>query len=88
MAWLLIILGNSLADFNRRGSDHGIEIGIVIRRTPEDIHAQSAFFERLGVAVKRTLHHKTQKIREAFALSKLRARENPPDLYSSEALRR
>jgi hypothetical protein len=69
VAFFMVILGDSLTNFDGGGANHRIEIGIVVRRSPEDFDAQRAFLERLGMTVERALYDETQQIRKALALA-------------------
>jgi len=80
MAFLVIVLRNSLPNFHRRGADHGIEVGVVIRSASENFYAQGSFLERLGMTMQRALDDEAQQIWEAFALAEQRAGENALEL--------
>jgi hypothetical protein len=81
VAFLVVILGDSLTNLHGCRANHGIEIGIVIRGPSENFDTQGSFLERLSVTMQRAFYNEAQQIWEALALAKQRARENPLQLF-------
>ena len=77
------ILRDPLANLHGCGSDHGIEVGIVIRLPAKDFDTERSFFQRFRMTMKRAFHHKTQQIREAPALLEEWTGEDPLQLFAN-----
>ena len=62
--------------------DSGVIARVVARRAPEDLDANGAFLENVGVAVESVLHHKSQEVLAAFARAEFMAGQDAGQLLA------
>ena len=48
---VVVILGKPLSDFAGSDTNHRIGVGVISRRTTEDLHADRALFDLIGVTL-------------------------------------
>src|SRR5215472_5557613 len=77
MSMVVIILGDSFADFCRRRAHDGICRSIVVRIAGENLNAEGSLLENDGAAVERLIHDISEQARAAFAIAKQGARQHP-----------
>jgi len=49
MGWIVIVLSQALADLAGGDSDDGVGVGVIAGRPPEDLHADGALLDLVGV---------------------------------------
>jgi hypothetical protein len=72
---LVVILGESLANFAGADANDGIGIGVVIRLPAENLDAYGALLQFIYLTIQALLNHILQQSGVALAVAKMRARE-------------
>ena len=67
MLGIVIVLVYPFADFRRRDTNDRISIGIVIRRTVEDLDAEDSLLQIMSVAFQGAPNHEPQELGIALA---------------------
>src|SRR5438046_1907728 len=81
-ARLVIILGNSLANFCRRDANDRVQVGVVIRATAKDFHAERSFLQKLYAAIEFPFDNVAQQTGISPATPKKRTIEQARELFA------
>jgi hypothetical protein len=77
---IVVILGETLADFAGGDTHDRVGIGIIAGRPVEDIHTNGTFFDLIGVSFQRLFYDETEKDGITFALEKERVGQEQLEL--------
>ena len=69
---VVVVLSEALADFAGGDADDGVGVGIVARDASEDLHADGAFLDLVGVAGEGLFDDEAEESGVTFALEKKR----------------
>ncbi len=72
VSWIIVVLGETFADFAGRDPNDGIGVGVIAGGTAKNLHADRALLHLVGIAGQRLLDHKAQEGRVSFALGEKR----------------